>query len=301
MIKKVIFIFVVVFVTAGCASSQSSGDLSEEKSTTKDDIDQVLTHLFSGPGEEVKEHYENGRYDEINTYYTDKFKPYFTEDYMNRAMKTNLLTSYHQRAFRSNVKMEVENRDIQQSDVQTDYIFDYQVNVSNGETAEVRGRVNTNEDGEITRIYFTEGQALVHAFDTVKETADGFYEYDHSTLEERASDEAYQPQYPEVMPFEVDGVEIKPGTKEQKDKRLTFVFHGETGESLTLTTMKGGDLLLEGKKTEDLSVGDLTAQYAVDKYRQYLKWTVESITYKLEGHLEGLSKDDLIHVADSFR
>ncbi|WP_027954615.1 hypothetical protein [Halobacillus kuroshimensis] len=299
MIKKVSIVFAVLFFTAGCTSSQSSLD-HEENNTTKDDVSKVLTQLFTGPGEEVKELYEEGSYEKVHAYYTEQFAPYLTEDYMDQAMQTNLLTRYHQQAYSSEVKMEVENKDIQQSDVETGYIFDYQVNVDNGETADVRGRVNTNEDGEITRIYFTEGQALSHALDTVEKTSDGLYEYDYSSLETRSSDESFQPQFPRVMPYEVDGVEIKAGTKEDKDTLLTFIFHGESGESMTLTTMKEGGLPLEGMETEEVAVGDGTGKYAVDNNTKYLKWTADSITYKLESRLEQLSIDTLVVVAESF-
>ncbi|WP_258871495.1 DUF4367 domain-containing protein [Halobacillus trueperi] len=263
MMKKFLFIAITLFITAGCASTQYSGENTEEENTTEDDVTMVLEQIFSGPEKELAQLYEEENYEEISNYYMDQFEPYFTEKYMDQAVKTNLLRSFHQKAYGNDVHMEIGNMSVEQSEeTETAYDFEMQILISNGETADVSGRVNTNEEGKITRIHYNDIQTLLHAFDTSVETEDGLFEYDRSKLVSRTGDEAYQPKYPTIMPFEVDGVEIEAGVMEQKDTVLTFIFHAETNETMELMTVKDAEISSQDIETEEVSIGDQTGQYA---------------------------------------
>ncbi|MBX0356106.1 DUF4367 domain-containing protein [Halobacillus sp. Nhm2S1] len=300
--KKILFIMIALLITAGCASSPSSSENSSEENTTEDDVTKVLEQIFSGPDEELEQLHEEENYQGISSYYMDQFEPYFTEKYMKQALDTNLLNSFHQKAG-NDVNMEIGKMSVEQSEeTETAYDFDMQINISNGETADVSGRVNTNEEGKITRIYYNDDvQSLLHAFDTAVQTEEGLFEYDRSRLVSRTGDEAYQPKYPTLMPFEVDGVEIDPGVMEEKDTVLTFIFHAEMNEEMELTTVKDGDISYDDIETEEVSIGDQTGQYAGNEGEtQRLIWKDGSIMYELKGNVDGLSKDDLIMVAESF-
>ncbi|SFG62226.1 protein of unknown function [Halobacillus alkaliphilus] len=303
MIKKLLFMAITLFIAAGCSSTQSSGEDTKGESTAKDDVKKVLEQIFSGPDKEVTQFYEDNNHEEISNYYKKQFEPYFTEKYMDQAMKTNLVSSFHQKAYGNEVKMDIVSMSIEQSeDKATAYDFNTQIDVSNGQSANISGRVNTNEEGKITRIHYMDPQPLLHAFDTAVETEDGLYEYDRSRLVSRTEDEAYQPKYPTVMPFEVDGVEVEAGPMEQKDTLLTFTFHAETGEMMELMTVKNGDISYQGVETEEVSIGEQNGQYAGNKGdTQRLIWEDGSITYELKGNIEDLSKENLITVAESFK
>lgn len=300
MLKKILFITMVLIITAGCASNQSASENMEEENTTKDDVTTVLEQIFSGPDEELTQIYEEEKYEEVSTYYMDKFNSYFTEDYMESAMNTNLLNSFHLKAYGNGVEMAIGTINVEQSeDKATAYDFDIQVNVSNGQTADVSGRVNTNEEGKITQIRYMDPQSLPYAFDTATETEDGLFDYDRSRLVSRTGDEAYQPMYPTVMPFEVDGVEIK--HESQDDSSITFIFHGESGEKMELTTVQNGEISSDQVETEEISIGDQKGLYAgKEGETQRMIWTNGSITYELKGKIEDLSKEDLLIVAESF-
>ncbi|GEN54896.1 DUF4367 domain-containing protein [Halobacillus faecis] len=302
MLKKILFITIALLITAGCASSPSSSEDSTEENTTEDDVTKVLEQIFSGPDEELEQLHEEENYQGISTYYMDQFEPYFTEKYMSQALDTNLLNSFHQKAG-NDVNMDIGKMSVEQSeDTETAYDFEMQINISNGETADVSGRVNTNEEGKITRIHYNDDvQSLLHAFDTAVQTEEGLFEYDRSRLVSRTGDEAYQSKYPTLMPFEVDGVEIDPGVMEQKDTVLTFIFHAETNEKMELMTVKDGDISYDDIETEEVSIGDQTGQYAGSEGEtQRLIWKDGSIMYELKGNVDGLSQDDLIKVAESF-
>ncbi|MGA9288212.1 MAG: DUF4367 domain-containing protein [Anaerobacillus sp.] len=303
MIKKILFIAITFFITAGCASTQSSGEKSIEENTIKDDVTTVLEQMFSGPNEELTKFYEEENDEKISNYYIDQFKPYFTEESMDRAVNTNLLNSFHQKAYGNDVYMDIGNISVEQSeDTGTAYDFEIQINVSNGQTADVSGRVNTNDEGEITRIHYLDIQSLMNAFDKGIETKEGLFEYDRSRLVSRTGDEVYQPKYPTVMPFEVDGVEIEHGSMEQKDSLIKFIFHAETNKAMELTTVKDGEISYQELETEEVSIGKQKGQYAGNEGdTQRLIWTHGSITYKLQGDVENLSKEDLITVAESFK
>ena len=150
---------------------------------------------------------------------------------MAKAMATNMLNSFLLKANGNGVTMDIGKMSIEQSeDTETAYDFEIHIDVSNGQSADISGRVNTNEEGKITRIHYYEIQSLLNAFDTAVEVEKGLFEYDRSKLVSRTGDEAYQPKYPTIMPFEVNGVEIKSGIMDQKDNLLTFIFDAETNE-----------------------------------------------------------------------
>ncbi|WP_406944095.1 DUF4367 domain-containing protein [Halobacillus sp. SY10] len=303
MMKKFLFIAITLFITAGCASTQSSGENTEQENTTEDDVTKVLEQIFSGPEKELAQLYEEENHEGISNYYMDQFEPYFTEEFMTQAVDTNLLSSFHQKAYGNDAHMEIGNMSVEQSEeTDTAYNFEMQILISNGETADVSGRVNTNEEGEVTRIHYNDIQTLLHAFDKAVETEDGLFEYDRSKLVSRTEDEAYQPKYPTIMPFEVDGVEIEAGVMEQKDTVLIFIFHAETNETMELMTVKDAEISSQDIETEEVSIGDQTGQYAGNEGEtQRLIWKDESIMYELKGNVDGLSKDDLIKVAESFK
>ena len=300
LLKKILLITITFILTAGCASNQSSSENTKEENTTKDDVTTVLKQIFSGPDEELTTIYEEEEYEEVSTYYMDKFKPYFTEDSMEGAMDTNLLNSFHRKAYGNGVEMAIGTINVEQSeDTTTAYDFEIQVNVSNGQSADVSGRVNTNEEGKITRIRYMDTQSLPYAFDTAIETEDGLFDYDRSRLVSRTGDEAFQPLYPTIMPYEVDAVEIK--HESQDDSSITFIFHGETGEKMELMTVKNGEISSDKLETKEVSIGDQKGRYAgTEGETQRLIWTDGSITYELKGKIEDLSKEDLITVAESF-
>ncbi|ASF39052.1 DUF4367 domain-containing protein [Halobacillus halophilus] len=303
MIKKLLLMAITLLIAAGCTSNQSSEEETKEESTAKNDVKKVLEQIFSGPDQELTQFYEDYNHEEISNYYMDQFEPYFTETYMDEAMKTNLVSSFHQKAYGNEVKMDIGSMSIEQSeDKETAYDFNTQIDVSNGQSAKVSGRVNTNEEGKITRIHYMDPQPLLHAFDTAVETEDGLFEYDRSRLVSRTENEAYQPKYPTVMPFEVDGVEIEAGPMDQKDILLTFTFHAETEEMVELMTVKDGDISYEDLETKEVSVGEQTGEYAGNKGGiQRLIWKDGSITYELKGNVKDLSEEDLITVAESFK
>ncbi|MCA1011629.1 DUF4367 domain-containing protein [Halobacillus halophilus] len=303
MIKKLLFMALTLLIAAGCTSTHSSGENTKEQSKVQEDVEKVLEHIFTGPDQELSQFYEEHNQEEISNYYKDQFEPYFTEKYMDEAMKTNLVSSFHQKAYGNEVKMDINSMSVEQSeDKDTAYDFDTQIDVSNGQSAKVRGRVNTNEQGKITRIHYVDPQPLLHAFDMAVETEDGLFEYDRSRLASRTEDEAYQPKFPTVMPFEVDGVEIEAGPMNQKDTLLTFTFFSETGEMLELMTVKEGGISYQDLETEEVSIGEQTGQYAGKKGDpQRLMWKDGSITYELKGKVKDLSKEDLITVAESFQ
>ncbi|WP_273853526.1 DUF4367 domain-containing protein [Guptibacillus spartinae] len=300
MLKKILLIAIMLIVTAGCASNQSASENTKEENTPKDDVTTVLNQIFSGPDEELAQLYKEEEYEEVSNYYINNFKPYFTEDYMEHAMNTNLLNSFHLKAFGKGVEMSIGKINVEQSeDTATAYDFDIQVNVSNGQTADVSGRVNTNEEGKITQIRYMDPQSLSYAFDTATETEDGLFNYDRSRLVSRTGDEAYQPMYPTVMPFEVDGVEIK--HESEDDSFITFIFYAETDIKMELMTVQDGEISSQKDETEEVTIGDQKGVYAgKEGEMQRLIWTEGSITYELKGKIEDLTKEDLITVAESF-
>ncbi|WP_237417021.1 hypothetical protein [Halobacillus litoralis] len=189
--KNILFIAIALFITAGCTSSQSAGENAEEKDTTEEEVTKVLEQVFSGPEEELAQLYEENDFEGISNYYMNQFEPYFTEEYMTDAINTNLLSSFHQKAFGNDVTMEIGNQSVEQSEeTETAYDFEMQILISNGQKADVSGRVNTNEDGKITRIHYNDIQTLLHAFDTSVETEEGRFEYDRSRLVSRTEDQA---------------------------------------------------------------------------------------------------------------
>ena len=71
---------------------------------------------------------------------------------------------------------------------------------------------------------------------------------------------------------------------------------------MELTTVKDGEISYQDLKTEEVSIGNQTGQYAGKEGGvQRLIWTDGSITYELKGKVKDLSKEDLITVAESFK
>lgn len=301
MWKKMTTLAVVLLLAVGCASDPSAGEDTEEKPTTKEKVTEMLEKMFSGPDEALTKLFDQSDHEGLVNYYEEQFGGYMTDERMEDAMNTNLFTSFHQKAYSNDVKMDIKKLDVEESgDVEGAYDFDIQINISNGETAGIKGRVNTDEEGNVTRVHFSDGQPLLHAFDKPEEIEEGLYRYDSSMAEAVAGDEAYQPMYPTIMPYEVDGVQVDSESKQQEEN-LTFTFYGEKGEKLELTTVKDGEIAYEETETEEAMVGDQTARYAgKEGGEQRLIWTNGSITYEWKGKVEGMSKEDMIKMAESF-
>ncbi|WP_237417022.1 DUF4367 domain-containing protein [Halobacillus litoralis] len=89
---------------------------------------------------------------------------------------------------------------------------------------------------------------------------------------------------------------------EQKDTLLIFIFHAETNDRMELKTVKDGDISSQDMETEEVAIGDQTGRYAgKEGETQRLIWKDGSILYELKGNVDGLSKDDLITLAESFK
>ncbi|TGB03687.1 DUF4367 domain-containing protein [Halobacillus salinus] len=302
MIKKILFSALILLLVVGCSSNQSSGDDAAAESTPKEGVTTVLEQMLTGPDEELMELYDGNDVQATTDYYEEQFGPYFTPEYMEKMLNTNMLNVFHYEAYRNKETMDGVELSVEGSDdAENAYDFKAKVDVSTGETADVSGRVNTDENGNITRIHFIKIDPLMNAFDTAVKTDNGLFEYDHSKLETRASDEAYQPKYPTVMPFEVDGVSIDAGETGQEGALLTFMIHGEESQSMELTTVKDGDSPMDLGDAVEVSIGDQTARYdGVEGGVHRLVWTDGSITYSLKGKLDGLTKEKMITIAESF-
>ncbi|QSS98681.1 hypothetical protein IMZ31_11230 [Pontibacillus sp. ALD_SL1] len=154
MLWKLISICGALLLAVGCSSVDSA---EKDEDTATAEI--VVKKMFSGPSEELAENYDNIQQSasEIETYYAEEFKPYFSESYYDDAIANRSINLFHSKVQGIDGKMNVEDLTIKPVE-SVDNAYTYTVNVQitkakeENETVELSGRINFNEDGAITRI-----------------------------------------------------------------------------------------------------------------------------------------------------
>lgn len=168
MLWKLIAICGALFLAVGCSSVNS-----EEKEGDRETAEIVVKKMFSGPSEELAENYENIQQspNDIETYYDEEFKSYFSESYYDDAIANRAITLFHSKVQGIDGKMNVEDLTIEPVESVDDaYTYTASVQITTAEaedeTVELSGRINFNEDGAITRITHNDLDTFTKAVNT---------------------------------------------------------------------------------------------------------------------------------------
>lgn len=135
-------------------------------------------------------------------------------------------------------------------------------------------------------------------------------EFDNTKLKEEINDQAFQPELPTKLPFEIEeAVFTIPPQEQQPSNILSFDFFGSEDENgkgnhLSLMAVNGGKVE-SNIEYEDVKIGDLKGNYAVnDEEEMILNWSENDIHYRLTFYVQQseneVTKDDLIETAKSF-
>ncbi|KGP90658.1 hypothetical protein N780_04085 [Pontibacillus chungwhensis BH030062] len=151
---KLVVVCGVFLLAVGCSSADSA-----EKDKDRETAETVVKKMFSGPNEELAENYENIQQSasEIESYYDEEFKPYFSENYYDDVIANRTVNLFHSKVQGINGKMNVEDLTIEPVEsAENAYTYTVKVQITKveeeNETVELSGRINFNEDGAITRI-----------------------------------------------------------------------------------------------------------------------------------------------------
>ncbi|MCA0970672.1 hypothetical protein LCM20_08740 [Halobacillus litoralis] len=156
-------------------STESTEDASEENIRT------VLQNLLTGPDnqlQEANESFESA--DEENfeqaaekrvQYYKEKFKPYMSERLFENFMNTNGGEVFLLTAYRNDYQIKAETITFEESEeTEGSYNFTVEASYKKGEsseseTVEVRGLINTNDEGKVTRVHYYNPEDLRSALE----------------------------------------------------------------------------------------------------------------------------------------
>ncbi|MFD1739611.1 hypothetical protein ACFSCX_24310 [Bacillus salitolerans] len=171
--KKLIKILIVLgaFAFLLFYISQQERESVKKKDPTIDMIQSFLTHEFTGPSEELHdiltELHTTGQMNErLFDYYSKYYKPYVIETNYPNFINSYALTWLHV-AHVGEYEMTVNDIQIHS---ESDHAYDFVVQVhyqqdgkTKRETAEVKGRINVNDEGKIARIRDLNGDELLEA------------------------------------------------------------------------------------------------------------------------------------------
>ncbi|MFC4024711.1 hypothetical protein ACFOUV_12985 [Oceanobacillus longus] len=180
--KKVISRFIVILLVglvlfvASCSPNTETEPLDENIAT----IETVLEHSFTGPEQKLIEIWNDihsdedemedieSAFEELNSYTSEKFKPYFIEE-----SYTSYISSYGftflSNAYRNGYQLNLNRIDLETSEV-NDNIYKFSLEVqyqkedSDEQVVNVTGEVNINEDGFISNM-LVRGNELMESFE----------------------------------------------------------------------------------------------------------------------------------------
>jgi hypothetical protein len=165
-----------VFFIVGC-SSNTETEPQDENITT---IETVLEHSFTGPENELIEIWNDIHSDEngieeiesaigdLNSYTSEKFKPYFAEEGYNSFI-SSFGFAFLDYAYRNGYQLKLNNFEAETSEVKDNiYNFSLEVQYQKEDNAEqvvnVTGEANINEDGLVSNMLIR-GNELVEALE----------------------------------------------------------------------------------------------------------------------------------------
>jgi hypothetical protein len=166
----------LVLYVVGCSSNTETEPQDENKTTIKT----VLEHSFTGPEQELIEiwndiHSDENEMEEIesaigalNSYTSEKFKPYFADQGYNSFISSFGFTFLNY-AYRNGYQLKLNSFEVETSEVKDNiYNFLLEVQYQKEDSAEqvvnVTGEANINEDGLISKMLIR-GNELVEALE----------------------------------------------------------------------------------------------------------------------------------------
>jgi len=166
---KVIALSGILLLSVGCAQD------TNEESESVQNIRAVLKKEFNGPSKELGDVIDHGKnktkFERFGKYLEKNFKPYLSEGYYENYVISTVSAFRFLRAAHPEYKLKTEDIEIKESET-TEGSYSFSVDVSytkkgsnDSETIEARGIMNTNEEGEITRIEYINFVDLLTTFD----------------------------------------------------------------------------------------------------------------------------------------
>ncbi|MGJ9459572.1 hypothetical protein [Oceanobacillus sp. CF4.6] len=182
--NKDISIFIVILLVglvlfiAGCSPNTETEPLDENIAT----IETIMEHSFTGPEQELIEIWNNIHTDEdemediesafeaLNSYTSEKFKPYFTEEGYSSYISSFGFT-FLNNAYRNDYQLNLNRIEVETSEVNDNiYKFSLEVHYQKEYSDEhelvvnATGEVNINEDGLISNMLIR-GNELMEALE----------------------------------------------------------------------------------------------------------------------------------------
>ncbi|MFC7064178.1 hypothetical protein [Halobacillus seohaensis] len=167
----------ICFVSTGCSSVNTSDSASKDQNVTT--IETVLNQQFTGPDQKLIDLLDdpenstiigNGETTtpeeptQLDLYLEEKYQPYFSESMYDEFIGT-YATGYHASAYNNGYKFEIEKMGIENVEA-TEGAYDFTVNVlynkegTEERNSKVTGRININEEGEITKFRLMDDEGL---------------------------------------------------------------------------------------------------------------------------------------------
>lgn len=165
--KKVIFgVLIFLLVATGCSESVEQ----TEKDSKINEFEAMLKESLTGPSEELTAIYKQFASEDVDetvealkkldSYHKDNYGNYFKDEYFQEILnKSMYFTVFQEKAYREGMKIKAEDIQVERSET-NDTAYDFSVNVHLSDSEEVwnvEGRINTDENGKITRIRYTNG------------------------------------------------------------------------------------------------------------------------------------------------
>ncbi len=160
---KILSALALFFVlVVGCSSPKDNG---------RDDVKTIHTYLeneFTGPNDELINAFEQeGAYPpELQAYAEENYKPLVAD--LEQFVNKNWVLTYLRFAYENGYQLEPTNIDIQKIDGNENAAYSYEVKVKYNKdertnTANVTGRINLNDNGEISIIRNIDDGGLLEA------------------------------------------------------------------------------------------------------------------------------------------
>lgn len=170
-LHKFLIITGIFFLTTACT-------LSEDKNFTT--LTGIIENEFNGPSDELKKIWDdwtsNSLEDneraiqELESYYEKNYQPYVTDNYYNKFISADALVPLHS-AYMTGYSLKSKDIEIKEDEATEDaYSFSVKVTYSkDGKdegTADVKGRINLDKDGKISRFLYFDDGGLMEAMTT---------------------------------------------------------------------------------------------------------------------------------------
>ncbi|SDJ71946.1 hypothetical protein [Salimicrobium halophilum] len=156
-----------LLLAVGCTNAEENGASADESENSAEENTQtVLEHIFTGPGEEHEDLFSSDaqtKGERLSEYYRENFKPYMSDRFYEGFVNSNGALMFLQQAH-PNYKLEPEEIALEED--KGDYGFTVTLAYMNTEnekteTMEIKGKADTNEEGELTSINYINAEQFL--------------------------------------------------------------------------------------------------------------------------------------------